>query len=79
MQLIDIAVLDNLFAKESNEIENIAVPTVDKYMLLASIERLKSYGFVGVKDLTFIGSSDEFKKVAYISSLGKVIYNAIKV
>ncbi|KOR90358.1 hypothetical protein [Paenibacillus solani] len=79
MQLIDIAVLDNLLTKESVEIENIAVSTFDKYMLLASIERLKSYGFVGVKDLSFIGSKGEFNKVAYISSLGKIIYNTIKV
>ncbi|MGW7160715.1 hypothetical protein [Paenibacillus taichungensis] len=79
MQLIDIAILDNLLVEGSVEIENISVPTIDKYMLLASIERLKSYGFVGVNDLSFIGSKGEFKKVAYVSSLGKIIYNAINV
>ncbi|MGY5343156.1 hypothetical protein ACXFAU_11980 [Paenibacillus glucanolyticus] len=79
MQLIDIAVLDNLLVEGAVEIENISVPTNDKYMLLASIERLKSYGFVGVNDLSFIGSKGEFNKVAYVSSLGKIIYNAINV
>ncbi|WP_433922922.1 hypothetical protein [Paenibacillus taichungensis] len=79
IQLIDIAVLSDLFIKSSNEIDNNAVTTFDRYMMLASIERLKLYGFVVVKDLAFIGPSDEFKKQAYISSLGTVFYNAIKV
>ncbi|WP_145146988.1 hypothetical protein [Paenibacillus xylanexedens] len=77
MQFIDIAVLDYLFVNEHAGIGNIDVTTDDKYMILASVERLKSYGFVGVQDLTFIGSSDEFKKEAYLSSLGKVIHNSI--
>ncbi|MEC0204861.1 hypothetical protein P4H39_19835 [Paenibacillus lautus] len=78
MQPIDIDVLEYLSTKDSDEIENIVVHSVDRYMLLASIERLKSFGFVGMKGLTWISTADDFKKEAFISSLGVIIYNAIR-
>ncbi|GAA0377272.1 hypothetical protein [Paenibacillus motobuensis] len=77
MQPVDIDILGYLSTKESDEIENIAIHSFDRYMLLGSIERLKSYGFVGMKGLTWISTADDFKKEAFISSLGVIIYNAI--
>lgn len=79
IQPIDIDILRELFNEASNEIENITVNTFDKYMLLASIERLKSYGMVGIEDLTWQSSIDQFKKKAYISSLGEIFHSAISV
>ncbi|OMF10112.1 hypothetical protein MHI48_08000 [Paenibacillus sp. FSL H7-0942] len=75
MQPIDIDVLRYLFDKESDEIENIDVVLFDKYMLFASVERLKSFGFVGFEGMTWIDS----KRKAFISSLGIVLYNAIAI
>jgi len=72
MHDLDFDLLDFLLTRSSAVVEQISIPCFDKYLLLSSVERLKSFGFVGTDEPTWVNIGDDFKKKIFLSSLGTI-------
>jgi len=77
MFLLDFDVLDVLYYEDSIKIENISIQEkeVDKYIILASIERLKTFGFIASKESTWESVADKLKEEIFLNGFGEKFYN----
>ena len=71
----DFEILKFLLTNSNEVVEQIPISYLDKYLLLASVERLKTHGFVGSDEHTWESIGDDLKKKVFISSLGTIFAN----
>src|SRR5690554_3190570 len=74
MLLIDFRLLSYLYGKEKIKVGSIEINDTNKNFVSASIERLKSYGFVISEQNKWISLQDVFETDVYLSSFGIKFY-----
>lgn len=74
MLIRDFKVIHRLYSEQNIKIEMLAGKNDDKYIYLASIESLKTIGFIRFEELTWESIGDELKKTVFLSDFGKRFY-----
>jgi hypothetical protein len=77
MQMVDFRVLKYFKINGELKMEEVIIPGVNQYVISASIERLESYGFVGIEENATWGSLlDSSKKKVNTTEFGNAFYNS---
>lgn len=76
MQMIDFKIIKYLHTNGLSKIEDIILPETNKCVVSASIERLKTYGFIGEDQYTWEALKDTFKKKVCITEFGNYFYDS---